>query len=41
MKQVVENLAGNLPALGRDMQLLTQRLEDLEKKLDEMDKKQS
>lgn len=41
VKLVVENLAGNLPALGRDMQLLTQRLEELEKKLDEMDKKQS
>ena len=39
VKHVVENLAGNLPALGRDMQLLTQRLEELEKKLDEMDKK--
>jgi polyhydroxyalkanoate synthesis repressor PhaR len=39
VKQAVENLAGNLPALGRDMQVLTQRLEDLEKKLDEMDKK--
>ncbi|MET0405764.1 MAG: polyhydroxyalkanoate synthesis regulator DNA-binding domain-containing protein [Cystobacter sp.] len=41
VKQAVENLAGNLPALGRDMQVLTQRLEDLEKKLDEMDKKKS
>ncbi|OJH35444.1 polyhydroxyalkanoate synthesis regulator DNA-binding domain-containing protein [Cystobacter ferrugineus] len=39
VKQAVENLAGNLPALGRDMQVLTQRLEELEKKLDEMDKK--
>ncbi len=40
VKHVVENLAGNLPALGRDMQMLTQRLEELEKKLDELDKKQ-
>jgi polyhydroxyalkanoate synthesis repressor PhaR len=39
VKQAVENLAGNLPALGRDMQVISQRLEDLEKKLDEMDKK--
>ncbi|ATB42592.1 PhbF [Cystobacter fuscus] len=39
VKQAVENLAGNLPAMGRDMQVLTQRLEELEKKLDEMDKK--
>jgi polyhydroxyalkanoate synthesis repressor PhaR len=40
VKHVVENLAGNLPALGRDMQALTQRLEELEKKLDELEKKQ-
>jgi polyhydroxyalkanoate synthesis repressor PhaR len=39
VKHVVENLAGNLPALGRDMAVLTQRLEDLEKKLDEIEKK--
>jgi polyhydroxyalkanoate synthesis repressor PhaR len=39
VKHVVENLAGNLPAMGRDMQLLTQRLEELEKKLDELEKK--
>lgn len=39
VKQVVENLAGNLPALGRDMQSLLQRLEDLEKKLDEIEKR--
>ena len=38
VKHAVENLAGNLPALGRDMQVLTQRLEDLEKKLDEIEK---
>ena len=35
----VVSLAGNLPALGRDMQVLTQRLEELEKKLDELEKK--
>ncbi|WP_224366937.1 polyhydroxyalkanoate synthesis regulator DNA-binding domain-containing protein [Hyalangium versicolor] len=34
VKQVVEGLTGNLPALGRDMATLTQRLEELEKKLD-------
>ncbi|MCY1042615.1 polyhydroxyalkanoate synthesis regulator DNA-binding domain-containing protein [Corallococcus sp. bb12-1] len=38
VKQVVENLTGNLPALGRDMQALTQRLEELEKKLDAAEK---
>lgn len=41
VKHAVENLVGNLPALGRDMQTLTQRLEELEKKLEEADKKQS
>ncbi|MCY1035581.1 transcriptional regulator [Corallococcus sp. BB11-1] len=38
VKQVVENLTGNLPALGRDMQALSQRLEELEKKLDAWEK---
>ncbi|WPB79385.1 polyhydroxyalkanoate synthesis regulator DNA-binding domain-containing protein [Archangium violaceum] len=38
VKHAVENLTGNLPALGRDMQVLTQRLEELEKKLDELEK---
>ncbi len=37
VKHVVENLTGNLPALGRDMQALTQRLEELEKKLQEVE----
>lgn len=41
VKHVVENLTGNLPAVGRDMQSLTQRLEELEKKLDELEKKKS
>ncbi|NMO23223.1 transcriptional regulator [Pyxidicoccus fallax] len=42
VKHVVENLTGNLPALGRDMASLTQRLEELEKKLEqyEQQKKQ-
>ncbi|NOK06559.1 MULTISPECIES: polyhydroxyalkanoate synthesis regulator DNA-binding domain-containing protein [Myxococcus] len=35
VKHVVENLTGNLPALGRDMASLTQRLEELEKKLEQ------
>ena len=39
VKHVVENVTGNLPALGRDMQALTQRLEELEKKLDELEQK--
>ncbi|MCY1081187.1 polyhydroxyalkanoate synthesis regulator DNA-binding domain-containing protein [Archangium lansingense] len=38
VKHAVENLAGNLPALGRDIQVLAQRLEELEKKLDELEK---
>ncbi len=38
VKHAVENLAGNLPALGRDIQVLAQRLEELEKKLDEIEK---
>lgn len=38
VKHAVENLAGNLPAMGRDLQELTQRLEGLEKKLDELEK---
>ncbi len=37
VKHVVENLTGNLPALGRDMATLTQRLEELEKKLAEVE----
>jgi polyhydroxyalkanoate synthesis repressor PhaR len=39
VRLVVENVVGNLPALGRDMQQLNQRLESLEKKLDELEKK--
>ncbi|HZI12030.1 MAG TPA: polyhydroxyalkanoate synthesis regulator DNA-binding domain-containing protein [Myxococcus sp.] len=37
VKHVVENLTGNLPALGRDMATLTQRLEELEKKLEQIE----
>lgn len=37
VKHVVENLTGNLPALGRDMASLTQRLEELEKKLEQLE----
>ncbi len=39
IKHGVENVIGSLPALGRDMQVLTQRLETLEKKLDELERK--
>ncbi|MCI0572561.1 MAG: transcriptional regulator [Myxococcaceae bacterium] len=40
VKAVVENLTGNLPAMGRDMQQLLQKLEALEKKVDELERKQ-
>lgn len=39
IKHGVENVIGSLPALGRDMQVFTQRLETLEKKLDELERK--
>jgi polyhydroxyalkanoate synthesis repressor PhaR len=41
VKTVVEGVLGNLPALGRDLQTLLNRLEQLEKKVDalERDKK--
>jgi polyhydroxyalkanoate synthesis repressor PhaR len=38
VKTVVENVLGNLPALGRDMQALLTRLDQLEKKIDELEK---
>ena len=38
VKHAVENLTGNLPAMGRDLQALMQRLDELEKKLDELEK---
>lgn len=37
VKSAVEGLTGNLPALGRDMQALMQRLEELEKKIAELE----
>ncbi len=37
VKTVVEGVLGNLPALGRDLLTLTQRLESIEKKLDEIE----
>ncbi len=39
VKQVVENVVGNLPALGRDLGALVQRIELLEKKLDALEDK--
>ncbi|AEI65338.1 polyhydroxyalkanoate synthesis regulator DNA-binding domain-containing protein [Corallococcus macrosporus] len=41
VKHVVENLTGNLPALGRDMATLTQRLEELEKKLEQVEQQKA
>ena len=35
VKHVVENVVGNLPAAGRDVQVLLQRIEELEKKVRE------
>jgi polyhydroxyalkanoate synthesis repressor PhaR len=39
IKHGVENVIGSLPALGRDMQALMHRLETLEQKLDELERK--
>jgi polyhydroxyalkanoate synthesis repressor PhaR len=39
VKVVVENVVGNLPAAGRDVQTLLLRLEALEQKLDALEKK--
>jgi polyhydroxyalkanoate synthesis repressor PhaR len=39
VKQVVENVVGNLPALGRDLGELVARIEMLEKKLEALEKK--
>ena len=39
VKAVVENVVGNLPALGRDLGALVQRIEMLEKKLDALEEK--
>ena len=40
VKQALENVVGNLPAFGRDMQALMQRLEELEKKIAELEQQQ-
>ena len=40
VKTVVENLVGNLPALGRDLSTLMQRLDDLEKKIAQLEQHQ-
>ncbi len=37
MKLVVESVVGNLPALGRDLGVLVQRIDELEKKLAELE----
>jgi polyhydroxyalkanoate synthesis regulator protein len=39
VKVVVEGVIGNLPALGRDLHELMQRLEALEKKISELEQK--
>ena len=39
VRQVVENVLGNLPALGRDMQGLIDRLQSLEKKIEELERR--
>lgn len=39
VRQAVENVMGNLPAFGRDLQSLTDRLEALEKRLEDLNKK--
>lgn len=38
VKTVVEGVLGNLPALGRDLQTLLSRLEQLEKKVDSLER---
>jgi polyhydroxyalkanoate synthesis regulator phasin len=38
VKTVVEGVLGNLPALGRDLQTLLNRLEQLEKKVDALER---
>ncbi len=39
VRHAVENVIGNLPALGRDMQQLLEKLETLERKVEELEKK--
>lgn len=41
IKTAVENLTGNLPAMGRDLQALLQKLETLEKKVDQLEGQKS
>ena len=40
VKLVLDNVLGGLPALGRDLNELVQRIDALEQKLDALDKKQ-
>lgn len=40
VKLAVENVLGNLPALGRDLSVLVQRLEQLEQKVKELEQQQ-
>jgi polyhydroxyalkanoate synthesis repressor PhaR len=39
VKLVVDNVVGNLPAMGRDLNALVQRIDELEKKLQELESK--
>jgi polyhydroxyalkanoate synthesis repressor PhaR len=39
VRQAMENVTGNLPAMGRDLQQLGERLESLEKRLDALESK--
>ncbi len=41
VKLAVENVLGNLPALGRDLSTLVQRLEQLEQKVKELEQQQA
>jgi len=41
VKSLVENVVGNLPALGADLTQLTQRLSELERRIDELERKKS
>ena len=39
IKQGVEGVIGSLPALGRDLQTLTEKLNELERKIEQLEKK--
>lgn len=41
VKTAVENVVGNLPALGRDLSTLVQRIEQLEQKIAQLEQQQS